>query len=157
MIRTALTAAFLALLATTNASASAEPTSYTLRCRGGESMGMTFASNGFGFALTFAIAHAGSQDAQGFAPGQCAWQDRPLNPDEPSRLSFVHGTRARSNLDAISSSDPTGGFRASTDLYADRERIKDVNALTQAIRDGAHFTLEAYSKDGALVITKVHR
>jgi hypothetical protein len=157
MIRAVTIAAFLALVVTTAASANAEPTSYTLRCRGGEGMTMQYFSTGLAFSLRFAIAHAPSTDAQALAPGQCTWLDRPLNPDEPTTLSIRHGKRANTTIDAIGGADPTGGFRASTDLVSEREKIKDVNALTQSIRDSAHFTVEAYSQDGALVVTKVHR
>ncbi len=139
-----------------SAAATAAPPSYALRCRGGSSMDMSLSSTGFGFVLSFPISHNAGDDPQTVAAGACRWVDRPLNADEPSVIRFSHGNRARFNLPSVSGSDPTGGFTASTDLYADRDHIKQANALTQAIRDGAIVTVDAYSNDGVLVITAVH-
>lgn len=139
-----------------SAAATTAPTSYALRCRGGSTMDMSLSSNGFGFVLTFPVSHEAGDDPQTVAAGACRWVDRPLNPDEPTVLSFTHGSRARFNLPSVSGSDPTGGFTASTDVYADRDHIKQANALTKAIRDGAMVTVDAYSSGGVLVITAVH-
>lgn len=145
----------VALAARDSEAASASPTSYPLRCRGGTSMDMSLSSSGFGFVLRFPIRHAAGTDPQALEEGACTWLDRPLNPDEPGTISFAHSTRARFNLPSVSGGDPTGGFVASTDEYADRDHIKQANALTQAIRAGGVFTVQAYSKDGVLVITRV--
>ncbi|MBK6916175.1 MAG: hypothetical protein IPH07_02125 [Deltaproteobacteria bacterium] len=155
VVATQLLIAVTVLAAHDSEAAAAPSPSYPLRCRGGASMDMSLASNGFGFVLSFPFSHAAGGDPQTVAAGACTWLDRPLNPDEPTTLSFTHSTRARFSLPSVSGSDPTGGFSASTDSYADRDHIKQANALAKAIREGAIFTVEAYGRDGALVITRV--
>ncbi|MEZ4447842.1 MAG: hypothetical protein R3B09_00095 [Nannocystaceae bacterium] len=75
------------------------PQSYLLIGRGGGGMSVEisyWSAKGKGWSMHVKFTRATHSGSAGtLRPGECAWADRPLNPDEPAELYLPSGTHWR--------------------------------------------------------------
>lgn len=111
---------------------------YTMVCRGGGDMWATYDAEGHGGNVWLRIHFrkaAKSSSEQAPRPGECAWVDRPIGPDEPGILHYG----SKSNY--IESFEMRGNtFRAT------RLKGSEIQYLLDAIQNATPFTVRCFSQ-----------
>lgn len=147
-----------ALAALVGSTAYADPPSYRLTCRGGGDMRIAINhdvdSEGRAGQAHFSLYFDRAPQAASVANpplGSCAWQDRPLNADEPAVLYW------RSPDLAFATSITTdGGVFADTRGYrflaeGRSELAQDINFAIVSFFNGLTFDVMAYNAEGRVM------
>ena len=125
----------------------AEPTSFTLVCRGGGNMRAVYGprrSGGSDLWIYFERASTGATQRQPGA-GQCAWVDRALRETEPAKLQFTGEDQYISRLDITG----TSKFKIVGVVG------KDLEYLLEAVTSGDLFYVRCRNTRQELTITRV--
>lgn len=125
--------------------AAAQQQSWPLRCRGGGNMLVQIQEEAPHLQVSISFRKA-SRSAEGSAPGpgECAWIDRPLSANEPSKL--VHRSNG-TKLTFASYMGPNYRFLVTTDAIT-------TNWL-RAVMAGPLFTVYAYSQESDLIVASI--
>jgi hypothetical protein len=118
-------------------SAIAASKSYPMVCRGGGNMSAMYGRVGGEsiFAITFDRSpHADNQQHPG--PGQCAWLDRPLSPEEQLELRYTNNKNRISNLTIRKG-------KIEVLQYEGDNGGRDLRYLIEAVHEGRLFNIQA--------------
>ncbi|MCR9162494.1 MAG: hypothetical protein ACE37F_19345 [Nannocystaceae bacterium] len=110
--------------------AEAAPATYSIYCRGGQ--GATDLNVGnVGVVFQKLFLHAGTAyDADTLAPGTCAWPDRPMTPQEPHRLYYVHELGGRDFV-SVRGDMQLGLWRAGQGMIAEQDTPANLDAVNK--------------------------
>jgi hypothetical protein len=144
--------------------ASGHPGAYRMECRGGGRMHANYYPSGEAVQLKihFAKARAAARDRPP-GPGECAWLDRPVHPDEPFWLRWRFSRRDQGiGRIMFGSADGVPGLGLQPSRSDDVPGLimettgRPLAPLIEAIHRGRPFAVECYNdRQGGFVVTRV--